>query len=97
MATRKTYRCSACYYECHDYEGIGFMRQHIVSMSCPDCKTIQPLVVGGIIGNNAPSFNGLAGRLCLNCGSNKIAIWDKKTCPKCGGQMLFTGDQSFWT
>ena len=58
MAQRKTYRCKQCGYECYDYEGTGFMRQHIVSVSCPDCHTIQPLVVGGIIGNNAPSFNG---------------------------------------
>ena len=55
MAQRKTYRCKQCGYECYDYEGTGFMRQHIVSVSCPDCHTIQPLVVGGIIGNNAPS------------------------------------------
>lgn len=97
MAIKKTYRCSKCGYECYDYEGYGFMRQHIVSVSCPDCHTIQPLVVGGIIGNNAPSFNGLAGRLCLNCGSDRIVTWDKHTCPKCGGEMTFTGETEFWT
>lgn len=97
MAQRKTYRCSSCGYEAYDYEGIGFMRQHIVSVSCPDCHTIQPLVVGGIIGSNAPSFSGLAGRLCLNCGSRRIMPWDHHTCPKCGGEMVFTGEKEFWT
>jgi hypothetical protein len=23
------------------------------------------------------------GRLCLNCGSDNIRVWDKHTCPKC--------------
>ncbi len=97
MAQRKTYKCTSCGYECHDYEGRGFMGQHIESVSCPDCHTIQPLVVGGIIGDSAPSFATLAGRLCLNCGSNRIKPWDHKTCPKCGGKMEFTGEQEFWT
>ena len=97
MAQRKTYRCKQCGYECYDYEGTGFMRQHIVSVSCPDCHTIQPLVVGGIIGNTAPSFTGLAGRRCLNCGSSRIVTWDHHTCPKCGGEMVFTGETAFWT
>ncbi|MDY6267217.1 MAG: hypothetical protein SPM31_08840 [Prevotella sp.] len=97
MAQRKKYRCTQCGYEAYDYEGRGFMGQHIESVSCPDCKTIQPLVVGGVIGDSAPSFSSLAGRLCLNCGSDRIRPWDHHTCPKCGGEMEFTGDSDFWT
>lgn len=97
MALRKTYRCGQCGYEAYDYEGRGFMGQHIVSVTCPDCKSIQPLVVGGVIGDSAPSFAGLAGRLCLRCGSDRITAWNHKTCPKCGGEMKFTGEQQFWT
>jgi Zn finger protein HypA/HybF involved in hydrogenase expression len=97
MAHRKTYRCEQCGYETYDYEGRGFMGQHIVMVSCPDCKSVEPLVVGGIIGQVAASFNGLTGRLCLRCGSNRITLWDHKRCPKCGGTMRFTGEQTFWT
>ena len=52
MSQRKTYRCRQCGYEAYDYEGRGFMGQRIESVSCPDCKTIQPLVVGGVIGDS---------------------------------------------
>ncbi|MDD6516705.1 MAG: hypothetical protein PUF63_02155 [Prevotella sp.] len=96
MAHRKTYRCERCGYEAFDYEGRGFMGQHIVMVSCPDCHSVEPLVVGGIIGNVAASFNGLSGRLCLRCGSNRITEWDHQTCPRCGGRMRFTGEEEFW-
>ena len=62
------------------------MGQHIEAMSCPDCRNIVPLVVGGVIGDAAASFNSLVGRLCLRCGSDRIHRWDMHTCPKCGGQ-----------
>ena len=29
---------------------------------------------------------GRAGRLCLQCGSENIRIWDKRTCPKCASK-----------
>ncbi|MGI6233138.1 MAG: hypothetical protein ACOYJF_09865 [Prevotella sp.] len=97
MAQRKTFRCSQCGYEAQIYEGRGFMGQHIVEVACPDCHTLQPLVVGGVIGDSAPSFQGIAGRLCLNCGSDRIREWDGRTCPRCGGEMQFTGEYDFWT
>ena len=50
-----------------------------------------------IISDVAPSFRSEVGRLCLRCGSDVIRIWDKKTCPVCGGKMEFTGKQEFWT
>lgn len=96
MAHRKLFRCRSCGYEAQIYEGHGFMGQHITMMSCPDCHTIQPLVVGGVIGDAAPSFSTEAGRLCLNCGSQRIRRWDGHTCPRCGGEMTFTGDSDFW-
>ena len=71
--------------------------QHIEAMSCPDCRNIVPLVVGGVIGDAAPSFNSLVGRLCLRCGSDRIHRWDMHTCPKCGGKMHPTGEEEFWT
>ena len=97
MAWILKYRCTSCGYEAEVYEGQGLFRQQISSMSCPDCKTIQNIVVGGIIGDVAPSFRSEAGRLCLNCGSDKIRPWDKRTCPKCQGDMRPTDDKEFWT
>ena len=38
------------------YEGRGLFRQEITAMSCPDCHTIQNIVVGGIIADVAPSY-----------------------------------------
>lgn len=73
------------------------MGQHIVEIMCADCKSLQPLVVGGVIGDSAPSFRGVVGRLCLNCGSKNIKVWDGKTCPKCGHNMAPTGQVDFWT
>ena len=49
MAWKLKYRCKACGYEAEVYEGRGLFRQQITPMSCPDCKTIQNIVVGGII------------------------------------------------
>ena len=97
MAWKLKYRCTSCGYETEVYEGQGLFRQQISSMSCPDCKTIQNIVVGGIIGDVAPSFRSEAGRLCLNCGSANIRPWDKHTCPKCQGDMQPTDDKEFWT
>ena len=61
-------------------------RQQITAMYCPDCKTIQNIVVGGIIADVAPSYRSEVGRLCLQCGSDNIKIWDKHTCPKCASK-----------
>ena len=97
MAWKLKYRCTACGYEAEVYEGRGLFRQQITPMSCPDCKTIQNIVVGGIIADVAPSYRSEVGRLCLNCGSDNIRIWDRHTCPKCQGQMEATGEKEFWT
>ncbi len=97
MSWKKKYRCEQCGYETDVYEGRGLFRQHITAVSCPECKTIQQLVVGGIIADVAPSFGSEVGRLCLNCGSDKIQLWDMHTCPKCRGTMSFTGEKEFWT
>ena len=97
MAWKLKYRCKACGYETEVYEGRGLFRQQITPMSCPDCKTIQNIVVGGIIADVAPSYRSEVGRLCLQCGSDNIRIWDKKTCPKCQGAMEDTGEKEFWT
>lgn len=97
MAWKLKYRCNACGYEAEVYEGRGLFRQQITPMSCPDCKTIQNIVVGGIIADVAPSYRSEVGRLCLQCGSDNIRIWDMKTCPKCQGEMEDTGEREFWT
>ena len=91
------YRCSQCGYEAEVYEGRGLFRQEIRAVSCPDCKSIQNIVVGGIIADVAPSYRSEVGRLCLQCGSDNIRIWDGHTCPKCQGEMEVTGDKEFWT
>lgn len=97
MAWKVKYRCEVCGYEAEAYEGRGLFRQKITAMSCPECKTVQNIVVGGIIADIAPSFRSEAGRLCLNCGSDDIRIWNMVTCPKCQGTMKPTGDREFWT
>lgn len=56
MAHIIKYKCEACSYETDVYEGRGFMGQHIEMITCPDCKTIQPLVVGGVIADSAVFF-----------------------------------------
>ena len=97
MSWKRKYRCKVCGYEAEVYEGRGLFRQQITPMSCPDCKTIQNIVVGGIIADVAPSYRSEVGRLCLQCGSDNIRIWDGKTCPKCQGEMEDTGEKEFWT
>ena len=97
MSQKKIFRCQDCRYETEVYEGRGFMGQHIEAMSCPGCRNIVPLVVGGVIGDAASSFNSLVGRLCLRCGSDRIHRWDMHTCPKCGSKMQPTGEEEFWT
>ena len=97
MAWKLKYRCKACGYEAEVYEGRGLFRQQITPMTCPDCKTIQNIVVGGIIADVAPSYRSEVGRLCLQCGSDNIWIWDMHTCPKCQGEMEETGEKEFWT
>ena len=97
MSWKKNYKCAQCGYEADLYEGRGLFRQQIIAVTCPDCHTIQNMVVGGIIGDVAPSFNSTVGRLCLNCGSDQIRLWNRQTCPKCGGKMEFTGEKEFWT
>ena len=86
MAWKLKYRCMDCGYEAEVYEGRGLFRQQITAMSCPDCKTIQNIVIGGIIADVAPSYRSEVGRLCLQCGNDKIRIWDMKTCPKCASK-----------
>ena len=97
MAWKLKYRCQSCGYEADVFEGRGLFRQQITAMSCPDCKTIQNIVVGGIIADVAPSYRSEVGRLCLQCGSDNIRIWDMKTCPKCNGEMEYTGEREYWT
>lgn len=97
MAWKIKMRCEGCGYEACIYEGRGLFRQEITAVTCPDCKTIQHLVVGGVIADVAPSFRSEVGRLCLNCGSDNIRIWDKKTCPKCEGKMVMLNEREFWT
>ena len=74
MAWKLRYRCKDCGYEAEMYEGRGLFRQQITAMSCPDCKTIQNIVVGGIIADVAPSYRSEVGRLCLQCGSDNLDI-----------------------
>ena len=97
MSWKRKYRCKSCGYEAEVYEGRGLFRQQITAVSCNYCHTIQNLVVGGIIADVAPSFRCEVGRLCLQCGSDDIRIWDMKTCPKCQGEMEDTGEKEFWT
>ena len=73
------------------YEGRGLFRQQITPMLCPDCHTIQNIVVGGIIADVAPSYRSEVGRQCLQCGSDNIRIWDMKSCPKCQAKMKELG------
>lgn len=97
MSWKKIYRCSACGYEAEAYEGRGLFRQEIHAVTCPDCKRIGNIVVGGIIGDVAPSFRSDVGRLCPHCSSDDIRLWDMHTCPQCQGTMIETGEKEFWT
>lgn len=80
------------------YEGKGLFGQHITALSCPDCHRIENIVVGGVIGDVAPSFSSETGRLCLRCGSDRARVWDLHTCPRCGGEMqAIDNSEEFWT
>ena len=46
MAWKLKYRCTSCGYEAETYEGKGLFGQHITAVSCPDCHSIQNIVVG---------------------------------------------------
>lgn len=96
MGWIKKYICQNCGYEGNIYEGKGFMGQTIESVVCDDCQTIQPLVTGGVIGDAAPSFRTIVGRICLNCGSMSISQWNRHSCPKCQGEMEYTGEKEYW-
>lgn len=97
MGNIRKFKCKTCAYEADVYEGKGFMGQTIEMVSCAECHSLQPLVVGGVIGDAAPSFRTLVGRICLNCGSDKIKQWNGHTCPQCCGEMEDTGTCEFWT
>ena len=96
MSKKQSYRCSDCGYSVDVYEGRGFFNQHITMIVCKECRSVHPIVVGGIIGDIAPSFNSECGRLCPHCGSAEIAIWNGNTCPRCGGTMTADGEPDFW-
>ena len=98
MACKRKYRCATCHYEADVYEGKGLFGQHITALSCPDCLRIENIVVGGVIGDVAPSFSSETGRLCLRCGSDRARVWDLHTCPRCGGEMqVMENSEEFWT
>ena len=97
MSWKKKYRCEVCGYEADVYEGYGLFKQHISLMFCPECQTLQNIVVGGIIGEVAPSYQSEYGRLCPKCSSVNMRMWDGHTCPQCGNTMSFTGEKEFWT
>ena len=97
MSKSRKMRCLSCGYETEVYDGRGLFQQEIIPMECLDCHTVQNIVVGGIIGEVAPSFNSEAGRLCPKCSSMNIRRWNRHTCPKCGGEMVAEGKDEFWT
>jgi len=97
MAWQHEYICEECGYTTTTYEGKGLFGQHISAVVCHECKSIRNIVVGGVIGDVAPSFRSEVGRLCPKCGSDQIVVSNGKTCPKCGGKMTITDKQTFWT
>ncbi|MDO5447432.1 MAG: hypothetical protein Q4F34_06640 [Prevotellaceae bacterium] len=97
MSSKRKYRCSVCGYATDIYEGTGFFGQHITPVVCNSCHTIQNLTVGGAIARVAPSFGSEMDRLCLDCGSADIHLWDGHTCPRCNGEMKADDDEEFWT
>ena len=97
MSKSRKMLCLSCGYETEVYDGRGLFQQEIIPMECLDCHTVQNIVVGGIIGEVAPSFNSEAGRLCPKCSSMNIRRWNRHTCPKCGGEMVAEGKDEFWT
>lgn len=96
MADKQKYICQQCGYEAEVYSGRGFFNQHISQVVCGHCHTVQNLTVGGIIAEMVPSFGSEFGRLCPNCMSEKITLWDGHTCPKCQHKMHPTGKKDFW-
>lgn len=97
MARQLTYRCPQCGYECAAYEGRGFFGQKISMVVCQSCRTVQPLTVGGMIAEVAPSFASEYGRLCPDCMSSDLRLWDGHTCPKCGHGMTADEQVDYWT
>ncbi len=97
MAWKRIYICEQCGYKAEVYEGKGLFGQHITPMTCPECHAIQNIVVGGVIGDVAPSYSTETGRLCLRCGSDKIRVWNLHTCPKCRSEMRAADGKEFWT
>ena len=97
MASKTKYKCISCGYECDNYDGRGFFGQKISMVVCLHCHTVQPLTVGGMIAEVAPSFSTEYGRLCPQCMSDDLRIWDGHTCPKCNGKMQQEGKEEFWT
>ena len=78
MAWQREHICEECGYVATTYEGKGLFGQHITAVACPDCRSIGNLVVGGVIGDVAPSFRSEVGRLCPNCGSENVTASQKK-------------------
>lgn len=97
MASKTLLKCQQCGYQCYNYEGRGFFGQKISMVVCQNCHTVQPLTVGGMIAEVAPSFSSEFGRLCPQCMSEEIKLWNGKTCPKCNGMMFADGKKEFWT
>ena len=97
MAWQRTYTCPQCGYRCTHYEGSGFFGQRISSIVCLDCRTVQPLTVGGVISEVVPSFASEYGRLCPACMSQNIRLWNARTCPKCQAAMTPSDDRKYWT
>ena len=83
MAWKRKYRCNQCGYEADVYEGRGLFRQQIMAMYCPDCKTVQNIVVGGIIADVARKWDM---KTCPKCASRQV-----------DHQMEYTGEKEFWT
>ena len=97
MARKIQMKCPKCGLKAERYDGKGLFGQRIVSVVCHDCKSVQQLVVGGVIGEVAPSFSSVTGRLCPHCGSADISLWDGCTCPYCHVMMEKDGNPVFWT
>ncbi len=98
MAQKVWYQCPGCGYKCEAYEGKGFFGQRISQVVCMDCRTVQNLTVGGVIADVVPSFQTEYGRLCPQCMSQDLRLWDGHTCPKCSGNMVKNDDyHEFWT
>ena len=107
MAWKLKYRCKQCGYEAEVYEGRGLFRQEITAMSCPDCKTIQNIVVGGIIADVAPLTAVKSGVCAYNvavttsgCGISEPAPsvrekWNRLATKSSGRKLPFLLSSSF--